>query len=282
MGPPRVKMIRGAHADLRSFRGQGSIWIINIQGSKIDSLKGIERFPHVRQITFENARTDDLRAVVPLREQLKTLRIMQPATRTDLDSVLELGQLEALSLYLYDEEDARRASIAPFERLPHLRELLLIAPEDYGIDMAADWFPQLSDLGHVWFGKFGIREEDTEAVCRAGPELRHLQFRERSPEQTQRIAQALGAGVTDTWEPPEPSYGVIFEIDGTFSVSLSFPREESGMDQYIAAQRLLSGKWSDLANDVETDAGGDEVVFRSSRRDVLDELVKRATAARLV
>jgi hypothetical protein len=50
----------------------------------------------------------------------------------------------------------------------------------------------------------------------------------------------------------------------------------------IAAQRLLRGKWSDLANDVEMDAGGDEVVFRSSRRDVLEELVKRATAARLV
>jgi hypothetical protein len=45
---------------------------------------------------------------------------------------------------------------------------------------------------------------------------------------------------------------------------------------------VLKGKWSDLAPALEMDAGGDEVMFTSDSRDVLEDLVQRATAAKVV
>jgi hypothetical protein len=45
---------------------------------------------------------------------------------------------------------------------------------------------------------------------------------------------------------------------------------------------VLKGNWSDLAPALEMDAGGDEVMFTSDSRDVLEDLVQRATAAKVV
>jgi hypothetical protein len=70
-------------------------------------------------------------------------------------------------------------------------------------------------------------------------------------------------------------------LDGRFSVTFGFPRAKTGVDQEIAAERLLKGKWSDLAPARETDAGGDEVMFTSDRREVLEDLVRRAIATKV-
>jgi hypothetical protein len=75
---------------------------------------------------------------------------------------------------------------------------------------------------------------------------------------------------------------VILEIDGGFSMSLGFPQADSGIDQERAAQRPFAGRWRDLADDVQMEQSGDEVWFQSDRRDVLEELLRRASAARLV
>jgi hypothetical protein len=277
-----VKTIRGAHADLRSVRAPASIRYVNVTGSKIESLTGIERFDGVHTIIFEKARTDDLRPLIPLKHQLRSVRILEPVMAADFDSISGLSELEELSIYLFDAADARHAAIARFELLPRLTGLWLVSKEDFGVDLAAAWLPQLSELERLCLVKLGIREQDTDAVCRAGPKLRLLKFRERSAAQTQRITEALGPGVADVWEPPEPSHGAIFEIDGTFSVSLSFPRFDNGLDRDIYAQRLLEGQWKDLADDLEMDPDADMISFYSTRRDVLEALVKRAAASRLI
>jgi hypothetical protein len=276
------KTIRGAHADLRSVRAPASIRTLNIKGSRIESLDGTERFEGLDAILFWKARTDDLRPLVGLAPQLKTLRINDPVTTADFDSIFALSDLEELWINVFDAADAHRAAMGAFERLPRLKSLWLLSPEDFGIDLAASWIPQLRELERVFLDKLGIREEDTEAVCRAGPKLGLLRFRERSPAQTQRLTDALAPGVVELWEPSEPSHGVIFEINGRFSVTFGFPRAKTSLDQEIAAERLLKGKWSDLAPALEMDAGGDEVMFTTDRREVLEDLVQRATATKVV
>jgi hypothetical protein len=263
-------------------RAPASIRTLHIKGSRIESLGGVERFEGLGAIQFWKARTDDLRPLLGLAPQMKTVRIYDPVTTADFDSIFELSELEELWINVFDAADARRAAMGAFNRLPRLKSLWLLSPEDFGIDLAAAWIPQLCDLERVFLDKLGIRREDTDAVCRAGPKLGLLRFKERSPAQTQRLTEALAPGVVDASEPPEPSHGVIFEINGRFSVTVGFPRAKTGLDQEIAAERLLNGKWSDLAPVLEMDAGGDEVMFTSDRREVLEDLVHRATAAKVV
>jgi hypothetical protein len=45
------------------------------------------------------------------------------------------------------------------------------------------------------------------------------------------------------------------------------------------ARRLLAGAWRDLSDELEVDQGGDNVLFSSRRREILEELVKRAADA---
>jgi hypothetical protein len=276
-----IKTIRGAHADLRSVRAPASIRYVTLRGSRIESLEGIERFAGVETIVFEKARTNDLRPLLRL-ENLKVLRILESVSATDFDSVLHMARLEELSIHLFDAADAQHATTCAFGRLPRLTGLWLHSKEDYGLNVAAGWVLQLKALERVSLGTLGIREEDTDAVRRAGPKLRLLQFKERSEAQTQRITDALGPGIIDVWEPPDPAYGRILEIDGTFSMALSFPRFTNALERDIYAQTLLDGKWKDLAPELEMDPDADMIYFNSPRRHILEELLKRAKVAGLL
>ena len=278
-----VKTIHGPHSDLRSVRAPSSIMILNIQGVRIESLAGIERFKNVHTVSFEKARVDDLAPLVALEPTLRKLTIHEPPTSIDIYSLFQLSGLEDLWVIDPDDLDSmRRLAEGPFQRLPRLTSLTLRTSEDHCIDIGAAWFPQLTELDRVYFSNLGIRVQDTDAVCQAGTKLRRLSFKSRSAEQTAAIVHALGPQVVDTWEPPQPQHGEILELEGTLIVSLGFPRADSGMDQEIAARRLLDGRWSDLAPDVDMDQGGDAVYFSSRRRDVLEELIRRAEAARLI
>jgi hypothetical protein len=276
-----TKTIRGTHADLQSVRAPATIRYLGLRGSRIESLEGIERFSHVETIVFEKARTNDLRPLLRL-ENLKVLRILEPVSAADFDSILDMAGLEELSIHLFDAVDARHATTCAFNRLPRLTGLWLHSKEDYGLNVAAGWVPQLKALERLSLGTLGIREEDTDAVTRAGSKLTLLQFKERSEAQTRRITDALGPGIVDVWEPPDPAYGRILEIDGTFSMALSFPRFTNALDRDIYAQTLLESKWKDLTPDLEMDPDADMIYFNSPHRHILEELLKRATVAHLV
>ena len=278
-----IKNVRGAHTDLRSVRAPSSIVYLGITGGRIESLEGIERFENVDTVVLERARVDDLQPLRAMKAHIKTLRIFEPITEIDFDSIFELSALEDLWItHLLDEREARRIASGPFERLSRLKALTITRNEDFGIDMIASWFPELRDLEYVYLGRFGIREEDTEAICHGSRKLRALQFNDRSAPQTKRIAEAFGPGVVDTWWPPEPRHGEVLEIEHGFVVTIAFPRAEDTMEVQLAAERLLKGKWGDLAAEVDMEADDDVAYFHSDRREVLEELVRRATAAKLV
>jgi hypothetical protein len=130
------------------------------------------------------------------------LRIREPCSSLDVDTVFELANLEELQVIdPHSAEDLRRLAEAPFERLPRLKMLLLRSAQDLGIDIAAGWLPTLTELERVELVRLGIPLENTDAVCHAGGNLRRLTFEDRDAEQTRRIVAAFPLGVVETWKP---------------------------------------------------------------------------------
>jgi hypothetical protein len=276
MGPPTSRSFAGSRPDLRSARVAASVERISIDGTGLKSLAGIERFVGLREIGFERARTDELSPLVPMSGQLRQLTVSFPATRTDFASLVRLHQLETLWLWFLDREDVDAARATPFDRCSELRRLFLLTGPYPGPEMPLDWLPGLKHLESLHLGGFGVRAQDTEMLCTEGARLKELSFRAANSEQANRIVDALGPEVVDLWDSPGVAHGIIAESDDYFFVTLSFPRADSGTEQDEMAQRLLRTKWRDLAAVTEYEQGGDEVVFRSESRGVLEELVRRA------
>jgi hypothetical protein len=276
MGPPQSRTISRSRPDLRSARAPATIERMSIEGIGLKSLDGIERFGGLREIDFERARTDDLSPLVPMSGQLRKLIVSFPATRTDFASIIRLDQLEVLWAWFLDREDVEVVRATRFDRCSELRELFLLTGPYPGPEMPLDWLPGLKHLESLNLGGFGVRAQDMEMLCTEGARLKQLTFRAANTEQANRIVDALGPEVVDLWDSPGVAHGIVAELDDYFFVTLSFPRADSGTEQDEMAQRLLRTKWRDLAAVIEYEQGGDEVVFRSARREVLEELVRRA------
>jgi hypothetical protein len=286
-GRPMVqtsKTIKGPVEVLERVQVRSTIWTLSSQGLGVESLRGVERFraSKLRWLSLKGCRCEDPSPLVGLRDQLTHLDVAPGRPGIDVESIGRLTELQELSFRLSNREDVESAASAWFGDLTHLDYIMFIMPEDYGVDFRADWVPHLTKIRTITLINAGFRDGGIQALVDAPTTLKHVRIKERSPEQVRTLTKARPDVDWDTWEPPEPQHGRIFELDGSFFVTLGFPGAEDGMAQEVRATKLFAGAWKDLADRVTLEQDGDSVYVTSTARDALEELLRRARAKGVV